>query len=300
MITWNRAVKNDIEASLRTGVEGIAISIPTSDQQIIHKIRKTRGWVLESMAEAICFAKKEADYIVLGMEDASRADLQFLKEIFTEAEKLGVKRIRFADTLGVLEPITLYNKLQELPALVNIPVEFHAHNDLGMATANAIAAVQAGFKALSVTVSGLGERTGNTPLEEVAAALQYALHQEIKFDLTKINEICSLVNDLSKRTMALNKPIIGQDVFTHTSSIHIDGIYKDIENYQLFPPESVGRKHAVTFGKYSGRKILTHLLNKKGILLHEEEFEQLLVKVQHQCGKRKRSLSEDEVLRLIC
>lgn len=299
LITWNRAVLSDLEASYRTGVEGVAISIPTSDQQIKNKLRRDRAWVLNEMGKCILNAKKEVGYIVLGLEDASRADFTFLAEILAEAQKLGVDRIRFADTLGILEPLKVFFTLQELVKISEIPLEFHAHNDLGMATANSLAAVQAGFKAISVTVGGLGERAGNAPLEEVAVALKYCLNRNARFDLKCLNSIGLMVSLATEREIPQAKPIIGKDVFTHTSSIHIDGIHKDFANYQIFPPERVGRQHSTSFGKYSGRKTVLRLLESKGINYNHENVDQLLLKIQHQTNKLKRPLEANDIMGIV-
>ncbi|KLU66014.1 2-isopropylmalate synthase [Desulfosporosinus acididurans] len=299
LITWNRAVLTDLQASYRTGVEGVAISIPASEQQIRNKLRKDRAWVLEQMGQCILNARKEVDYIVLGLEDASRADFIFLAEILAEAERLGVKRVRFADTVGILEPLKVFFTLQDLVRMSGIPLEFHAHNDLGMAVANSLAAVQAGFKAVSVTVGGLGERAGNAPLEEVAVALRYALSEEIDIDLKCLNTIASLVSLATGRPIPRAKPIIGQDVFTHTSSIHIDGLKKDFHNYQTFPPETVGRQHTTSFGKYSGRKSILRLLKTKGIELDQETIDKLLAKILRRACEIKRVLREDDIMEIV-
>ncbi|SPF46187.1 2-isopropylmalate/homocitrate synthase family protein [Candidatus Desulfosporosinus infrequens] len=299
MITWNRAVLADLQASYRTGVEGVAISIPTSDQQIKNKLRKDRAWVLDQMGQCVRDAKREVDYIVLGLEDASRADFTFLAEVLAEAHKLGVNRVRFADTLGILDPLKVFFTLQELVKIATIPLEFHAHNDLGMATANSLAAVQAGFKAVSVTVGGLGERAGNASLEEVAVALKYSLKQGVRIDLKRLNSIALMVSLATDRKIPRSKPVIGEDVFTHTSSIHIDGIQKDFANYQSYPPESVGREHSTSFGKYSGRKTILRLLRAKGIELDQETIDELLIKILHQTYQLKRPLEEEDILEII-
>ena len=299
LITWNRAVLADLQASYQTGVEGIAISIPTSDQQINHKLRKDRAWVLDQMGQCIVNAKKEVDYIVLGLEDASRASFSFLAEILAEAEKLGVNRVRFADTTGILEPLKVFFTLQDLVSLSNIPLEFHAHNDLGMATANSLAAVQAGFKAVSVTVGGLGERAGNAALEEVAVALKYSLHEEVRLDLKRLNAICLTTSLATDRKIPRSKPIIGEDVFTHTSSIHIDGMQKDFANYQSYPPECVGRKHSTSIGKYSGRKTIVRLLKARGIELNQETIDDVLLKILHLTNQLKRPLEEEDILGIV-
>ena len=274
LITWNRAVTSDLEASFRTGVEGVAISIPVSDQQIVRKLKKSRSWVLDKMGESIVQAKKEVKYICLGLEDASRADKDFLLQICIEAQRLGVNRIRFADTLGIMNPLDIHTRLADLPRSVNIPLEFHAHNDLGMATANAITAIQTGFRAVSVTVG-------------------------IRFDHYRLSAICLVVSLATHREIQRNKPIVGRDVFAHTSSIHLDGMYKDIANYETFPPESVSRKHSSTFGKYSGRKAIIRLLESQGIAITNLEMTELLMKVRHQSTILKRPLQAKDILALV-
>ncbi|TGE32528.1 citramalate synthase [Desulfosporosinus sp. Sb-LF] len=299
LITWNRAVLSDLQASYRTGIEGVAISIPTSDQQINHKLKKDRTWVLDQMGQCILDAKKEVGYIVLGLEDASRADFRFLTEIILEAQKLGVDRMRFADTVGILEPLKVFFTLQDIVGISNIPLEFHAHNDLGMATANSLAAVQAGFKALSVTVGGIGERAGNASLEEVAVALKYTLNKTMRLDLKRLNSMGLMVSLATDRKIPRAKPIIGGDVFTHTSSIHIDGIQKDFANYQSYPPESVGRQHSTSFGKYSGRKTILRLLKSRGVEFDQDTIDKLLIKILHQTHLLQRPMNEEDILRIV-
>jgi len=299
LITWNRAVSSDLEASFRTGVEGVAISIPVSDQQIVRKLKRSRSWVIEKIGESIVQAKKEVNYICLGLEDASRADKDFLLPICLEAEKLGVSRVRLADTLGIMNPMEVYSRFGNLPESVNIPLEFHAHNDLGMATANAITAIQSGFRAVSVTVGGLGERAGNACLEEVVVALKYALKKNIRFDHYRLNAVCLVVSLATHRQIQPNKPIVGRDVYTHTSSLHLDGIYKDIANYESFPPESVSRKHSTVLGKYSGRKAIIRLLESKGITITNQEMSELMVKIRRQSAILKRPLQEQDILGLV-
>ncbi|WP_206811686.1 homocitrate synthase/isopropylmalate synthase family protein [Paradesulfitobacterium ferrireducens] len=297
--TWNRAVLSDLEASFRTGVQGVGISIPVSDQHLQHKLRKSRSWVLEKMGECVTLAKKEGKYISLGLEDASRADLDFLLVIAEEAERLGIDRIRVADTLGILDPLEVYNRFSRLTAQISIPFEFHAHNDLGMATANAVTAVKAGFKAVSVTVGGLGERAGNAPLEEVAVVLKHILNRTIAFDISQIDALCSLVSSITHRAIPRAKPIVGADVFTHTSSVHLDGIRKDIVNYQAFPPESIVRQHSIAFGKYSGAKELEELLNTEGIYLDQYQLRKLLIRIRLFSRRTSSPLGPADILRLI-
>lgn len=296
LMTWNRAVRSDLETSFRTGVGGVSVCIPVSDQHIQHKLRKSREWAIESMRECVTLAKKEGKYVCLGMEDASRADVDFLISIIKEAESLKVDRIRLADTLGVLDPLEVYVRFFPLARRSTIPLEFHAHNDFGMATANAIAAIKAGFKAVSVTVGGLGERAGNAPLEEVAVAIQHVLNRSTLLDISQVHSICQMVSAITRREIPHSKPIVGSEVFTHTSAVHLDGIRKDVVNYQPFPPESISREHSIAIGKYSGAKELVRLLEKEGIAFNQDQLTELLIRVRLYSSVKKTSLEVKDIL----
>lgn len=299
LVTWNRAVQSDLEDSFRTGVEGVAISVPISDQHIENKLRKSRAWVLENMAECVSLAKREGRYVCLGLEDASRADVDFLLKFLKEAESLKVDRIRLADTLGIMDPLEVYDRFSPVVRSVDLPLEFHAHNDLGMATANSLAAIKAGFKAVSVTVGGLGERAGNTPLEEISVAIRHVLNRPTAFDISQVHGLCLMLSSITRRPIATSKPIVGSDVFTHTSAVHLDGIRKDIVNYQSFPPESISREHSMAFGKYSGTKELVRLLEREGIAYSQDQLTELLIRVRLHSSVKKAPLGTGDIVSLL-
>ncbi|ACL19119.1 pyruvate carboxyltransferase [Desulfitobacterium hafniense DCB-2] len=298
LATWNRTSKEDLEASFRTGVGAVSICIPVSDQHIERKLRKSRTWAMDSMGEAVELAKKEGKYVCVGFEDASRADVDFMIKMAKVAEGLRADRIRLADTLGILDPLELARRFAPLPQRTALPLEFHAHNDLGMATANALTALRIGFKAVSVTVGGLGERAGNAPLEEISVAIHHILQRPTAFDIQKVNDISLLVSDITQREVPRSKPVVGSDVFTHTSAVHLDGIRKDVENYQPFPPESISRKHSMVFGKYSGIKELVRLLEEERVPYTQEQLTELLIRVRLHSSIKKIPLQAEDVLSL--
>ncbi|MZP29138.1 homocitrate synthase [Heliobacterium undosum] len=297
--TWNRAVISDLEASLKCGVHSVAICLPSSDQQITQKLRQSRQWVLDQMGECVRRAKAEGLYVVIGLEDASRADPQFLIQLGVEAERLKVNRLRISDTLGILDPIRTFTLFDRLASSLSIPLEIHAHNDLGMATANTVSAIQAGAKAASVTVCGLGERAGNAPLEEVALALRQCCGADTRINLELLPALCRLVSWSTRRPIPFSKPVIGRDAFTHASSIHVDGLNKDRSNYEAYPPEYVGRRHRIALGKYSGRKPLDELLKAQGHDLDQEGMTQLLLNVRQLSQVLKRPLRRHDILDLV-
>ncbi|GAV24359.1 homocitrate synthase [Carboxydothermus islandicus] len=169
--TWNRMVLADIRASLACGVQYVHISAPVSDIQIRYKLGKRHQWVLNRLRQACLYALEHGLAVTVGAEDASRADPGFLLEIALLAREVGVKRLRYCDTVGILDPFATFEHLVWLKENTSLELEFHGHNDFGLATANALAAIRAGVNWVNTTVGGLGERAGNTPVEALCRAL---------------------------------------------------------------------------------------------------------------------------------
>lgn len=171
--SWNRCVVDDIKASLDCGIQDVHISCPASDIQLRYKLRRSRQGAVYQLQMAADYALSQGCRVTIGAEDASRADPYFLMEMGLLAEKVGVERFRYCDTVGVLHPIAVYQRLFWMQSRISIPLEFHGHNDFGMATANSLAAVMAGVGYVNTTISGIGERAGNTSLQELHAALRH-------------------------------------------------------------------------------------------------------------------------------
>lgn len=295
---WNRAVISDIEASLRCGVDAVAISISTSDIHIKYKLRKTREWVLENMVKATEFAKKHGVYVSVNAEDASRTDLEFLLQFAKAAKEAGADRLRFCDTVGIMEPFTIYEIVKTIIEKVGIPVEMHTHNDFGMATANALAGVRAGATYVGVTVNGLGERAGNAALEEVVMALKYIYNIDLGIKTYKLKEVCEYVAKASARELPVNKAIVGKNIFAHESGIHADGVIKYPKTYEVFSPEEVGGERQIVIGKHSGTHALIRKFQEYGITLTEEDAQELLKKVRALAVELKRPLFDKELMYL--
>lgn len=253
LLTWNRMKMEDIDNSISLGIKNIHLSIATSDVQIRNKLNLSRSMVMNLTEKAVRYAVNKGCVVSVGAEDSSRADIEYLIEFFELAQSAGAKRIRYADTLGILDPLSTYNIIGKIANKLKIDVDFHGHNDFGMATANAFSAYRAGATHISCTVNGLGERAGNTPLEEIIMALEYIECEKTDIDLKKIMEISRMVEKASGRALSLSKPIVGKEIFSHESGIHVDGLIKHRKNYEFFSPEDIGRRHNVVIGKFSGR-----------------------------------------------
>lgn len=199
ILAWNRLNLADIKASLDCGVKFIHISAPVSEIQLRFKLRKTGEWLIENLKRAVGFAADRGCRVSVGAEDASRADAGFLKLVAQTARQEGAERVRFADTLGVLNPFRARDSIKKLRQSAGVEIEIHAHNDFGMATANSLAAVKGGAKFVSTTVNGIGERAGNAALEEVVMALEQLYGLRTGVDKAVFSELSEFVARASNR-----------------------------------------------------------------------------------------------------
>ncbi|SNX53185.1 homocitrate synthase [Thermoanaerobacterium sp. RBIITD] len=298
IMAWNRAVINDVKESLECGVDAVAISISTSDIHIEHKLKTSRQWVLDHMTDAVHFAKKEGVYISVNAEDASRTDTSFLIEFARCAKEAGADRLRFCDTVGILDPFETYDMIKQIKDAIDIDIEMHTHNDFGMATANALAGLKAGANFVGVTVNGLGERAGNAALEEVVMALKHVYKHDIGIDTRKFREISEYVSTASGRQLPSWKAIVGTNVFAHESGIHVDGALKDPHTYEIFDPDEVGLERQIVIGKHSGTAALVNKFKEYGRVLPEDEAKELLPYVRSLSIQLKRPLFDKELIYL--
>lgn len=298
IMAWNRAVISDIQESIRCGVDAVAISIATSDLHIKHKLRSSREEVLDRMVKAVEFAKKEGVYVSANAEDASRSDEEFLLQFVKAAKEAGADRIRYCDTVGIMTPIEIYKRIERIRNAVDTDIEMHTHDDFGMATANAIAGVNAGATHVGVTVNGLGERAGNAALEEVVMALKYLLDFDMEQKTQKLRELCEYVAKASNRILPSWKAIVGTSVFTHESGIHADGALKNPRTYEVFDPEDVGLKRRFVVGKHSGTAGVKKKLEEYNIFIDDDLAKEILESVRRTAVELKRPLNDIELLNL--
>ena len=297
-MAWCRMTEFDIRQALNLGLDWVDLSTPVSRQQIRSKLNSTPEQVLARTDRLVKQALDFGFKVCVGMEDASRADMNLLLSVAEVAERAGASRIRFADTLGVLEPFHTHQMISQLRVHTALEIEMHAHNDLGLATANTLAAIDAGATSINTTANGLGERAGNAPLEELAVALNVLNKAETGIELAQLPHICHYALQASGRQVSLQKAIVGAGVFTHESGIHIDGLLKDINNYQGFAPELIGREHTLVLGKHSGVSAIRTLYHRLGIELNEPQC-QLLRAVLRQWSEMHKCSPDEVALRAL-
>ena len=297
LITWNRALVPEIKASMACGIRAVDISLSVSDQMIVHKLRKDRDAVKEQLKIALGFAKQHDLYVSVGGEDASRADMAFLVELMEITRAMGGDRFRFCDTLGIMDPFSMYDKVLSLrKAVPEVDIEVHTHNDLGMATANAIAGIRAGARFVNTTINGLGERAGNAALEEVVMGLKHACGIETGINTHRFREMSLFVAKASQHPLSISKPVVGERVFAHESGLHADGVIKDPHNYEGFDPAEVGLTRSIVIGKHSGTGGLIERYRCMGIAIDRKRAEPMLEMTRAMSCRRKRDLTNRELM----
>jgi len=284
--------KEDIELAASCNVDSVTLFTPLSDIHLKHKLGINRDENLTLSLEIIDDAKSHGLKIHFAGEDATRADINYIIE-FINAISKDIGYFLVCDTLGCLTPSKTYSFFKEICTRSKSPIALHAHNDFGMATANTLAGLEAGASVFSGTFTGIGERAGNAPLEEVIGALKFLYNRELDVDYSALTELCNLVEDYSGVTLQAHKPLIGRNAFSHESGIHADGIIKHASTYENFPPEIIGQQRRFLFGKHSGRRVLQYALGRQ---IPDDEVSRLLEKIKSIAETEKRSLSLTEVM----
>ena len=221
---WSRAREADVNATAACGLSSIHIAFPTSSIQL-GAIGKNQHWVMKELRKVVAHAREHFDWVSIGAQDATRTTPGVLQEFVNAAAGTGAHRIRIADTVGIWNPLQTANAIHTLRQFAGkAMLEFHGHNDLGMATANAIAAIQAGAGSVSVTVTGIGERAGNAALEQVVMAIRHSLGKTSGIDSLAIAGLCERVSRAARRAIPPDQPIVGQAIFQHESGIHCQSL----------------------------------------------------------------------------
>ncbi|MFC5301631.1 homocitrate synthase [Azospira restricta] len=288
LMVWSRLHAADIAACGGLGVQLIDISLPASDLHLAHKLRRDRAWLLAELPRHVHAARDLGLEVGIGCEDASRADPDFLCCIADVAAAAGARRLRFADTLGVLEPFATYQRIAALRRASDLEIEMHAHDDLGLATANTLAACCAGATHANTTVNGLGERAGNAPLEEVVLGLKKLHGIDTGVDLRDFPALSHTVAYASGRAVPWQKALVGEGAFAHEAGIHVDGLLKHPDTYQGFDPREVGQAHRIVLGKHSGAGAVAAVCRDAGLALADGEAARLLPLIRAFVGRHKR------------
>ncbi|MDY6864568.1 MAG: homocitrate synthase family protein [Halobacteriota archaeon] len=292
-----RANPKDIDCVASCDIDIVAIVYGTSDIHLKVKYNSTREEAIEKAVSSLDHAKDYGLTVRFAAEDATRSDVGFLKEYFSAGEEHGADMVSIADTVGILNPRTTHALISEIKEVIKIPICIHCHDDLGLALANTLAGAEAGVKQIQTTVNGIGERAGNTPLEEALLALYYHYGVD-RYDLSKIIGLSKTVEEYSKIAVAKNKAIVGDHAFTHESGIHVAAVIDDPNTYEPFMPELVGGERRFVLGKHTGRRSLHHILRQEGYDLTGDEVAIILDKIK-ESNLSKKQITREELCRLM-
>ena len=280
VVALARPLKEDIDKALDCDVPYIHVFISTSDLHIESMMKTTREEVLKQTVEGIEYAKSHGVFVEYSPQDATRTKMNYLKKVCKAAENAGAELLNIPDTVGVLTPRMTYEFFRELKETTTVPLSAHAHNDLGQATANTLAAIEAGAEQAHVTINGLGERAGNASLEEVVLSLAAQYDIKTGINTKKITETSKLIERLSGVYMPPNKPIIGDNAFAHEAGIHVHGVLSYAGNYEILNPEFVGKKSRIVAGKHAGRHGIENMIRDMGVEPTKEQLKAIAGEVK--------------------
>jgi methanogen homocitrate synthase len=275
-----RTKKEDIDTALDCNVDGIITFLGTSALHLKHKLKVNQEDALNICMNAIEYAKDHGLFVAFSAEDATRTDLNFLKSVYKRAEDYGADRVHIADTVGAISPQGMDYLVRELKKDINIEIALHCHNDFGMALTNSIAGLLAGASAVSTTVNGIGERAGNTSLEEMVMTLLLIYGVDLDFNIEVFYELSQMVEELTNMKVPNNKPIVGKNVFRHESGIHVDAVIEEPLTYEPFLPELIGHQRQIVLGKHSGCRAVKAKLDECGIAVSKDELCKIVGKVK--------------------
>ncbi len=296
---WSRCRQEDIAAAAELRPDLLSLSIPVSDIHLEKRLAKDRDWAHATMCAAITCARKKGLAVAIGFEDASRGDERFLQVMAKAAERLGAVRIRLADTVGIAAPADMARLVSSLRReLTRSYLAVHTHNDFGMATANGVAALQAGARSVDTVVLGLGERSGCARLEEIVGYLCLAMgHNRLKME--QLKPLAQYVAGITGRNIEGNRPIVGEDIFTCETGLHLQGLRNDPATYEPYAPERVGAERKLLLGAKCGRRAIIGHLAGLNTGLDENLTEAAVQMVRQTAAALRRPLSDLEVHRLL-
>ena len=295
---WSRCNEEDIRFASQCKPDTLSLSIPVSDILIKEKLAHTRSWVLERLDRSITQALElGVETVSVGLEDATRADPEFLLRVAQVINNSGASRLRLADTVGIGSPGRITTLVKNVLEAVSIAVGVHTHNDFGMATANAIAALEAGAQWVDATVLGLGERTGNCRLEEIVGFL--SLQKGMKrYQANSLKTLCDTVAAAAQTYINPHHPVVGKEIFTCESGLHVHGLAVNPKTYEPYDPLQLGRDRTLLFGSKTGKRAVQHTLHSAGMSFSNEQAEDLVQEIRHLTKSGTKPLVANELISL--
>ncbi len=285
IVSHGRALPEDVDVSRACDVEWVAMYHSVSDIHLSSKLHISREAALERSIRAIEYAKSHGLKLRFTVEDASRADPEYLSHFISEISKAGADRIGIPDTVGIMLPQGMTKLVELARKATNRPIDVHCHNDLGLALANSLAAAEAGADQIHVTIDGLGERVGITSLAELTMALKLLYNSSRSFRYEMLSELSKLVSSYTNNPVPATRPIVGKNAYTHKAGTHLAAMIRNPEAYEIIPPRLVGNTRRLVFGELSGKNGAAYLLRILGVEPTMEMSKAIAIGLKNlQCG----------------
>ncbi len=295
---WSRCHPEDIKQAAILAPDVLSLSIPVSDCHIMRRLGRSRAWILDSVRAALRLSGDLGFKVIsLGLEDVTRADLAFVEEVAGLAAENGAHRLRLADTLGIASPDELATLVRRIRKNSGLELAVHTHNDFGMATANAIAALDAGADWADATVLGIGERAGAARLEELAAYL--ALRRGRNYTVRELGPLCRLVAKEAAVPIAAGHPVVGEKIFSCETGLHLQGLLREAATYEPYAPELVGARRRLLFGRKIGRRAVLEGSARVGLSLTMQQAGEVVSGVRDVADSLGRPLGDHEFYALL-
>lgn len=289
-----RSIKSDIDVVLDADLDYIHTFIGTSPLHRDYKLKMSKETTISTAVEAVEYAKDHGLTVEFSAEDATRTERDFLFEIYKDVVCAGADFLDIPDTVGILTPIITRDLITDIKSNFKTPISVHFHNDFGLATANTLTAIECGANQAHVTVNGIGERTGNTSLEEIVVALHSAYGIKLNVDTSQLYSLSEFVGRLTGIKMPVNKPIVGDNAFAHESGIHVHGILNNSSTYEPISPELVGHSRKIVLGKHTGANALKSKLKQYHINLNDEQFDKVFNQIKA-LGDKGKCVTDDDL-----
>jgi 2-isopropylmalate synthase len=290
-----RANKADIDAAVAANVDCVHVFIATSELHMKHKLNMTPEQVAQRTADSVSYARSHGVVVEFSAEDSTRTDKELLKQVYRTAEDAGADRINVPDTVGVSSPQLISHLVKELVSAVKIPLSIHCHNDFGLAVANSLAAIESGATQVHVTVNGIGERAGNTSLEELVMSLHRLYGRQTRIKTELLYETSRLVAALTGVRLQPNKAVVGENAFGHESGIHTHGITEMPLTYEPYDPAIVGRRRWFHAGKHAGAHGIAAQLAEAGYFPDKGQLGEIVSRVKD-IGDKGKTVTDADLL----
>jgi len=293
-----RTTQGDIDAAADCDVDMVLLFVATSELHLRYKLKMTRDEVLKRAVNSMDYAHARGLKASLSTEDSTRSDLGFLMDVYHACERARAARLGITDTLGCASPEAIGYLIRKIREGTRTPLSAHLHDDFGLAVANSVAALSSGAEAVATTVGGIGERSGNVPLEQLVMTLKHLYKRDVGIKTEALTDLTKLVFDAAKLPLPANQPWVGQNAFSHESGIHVSAVLNCPMTYECVDPEEVGNRRHLILGKHSGTALVKSRLDERNVAANQDQICDI-VRAIKRAGEEHGRVSDEEFWKIV-